>query len=200
VFKTTAGVTGTDNPLAEGNTTTGAFTQTRTFSPETHYYFKGYAISSEGTGFTSESDFYTLSNPPVTQASSLTATPFSSSQIDLNWLGADFPTSGATEKRYLLLRAISPNIPVFTASNGMAPTVDANTTIVNQNISYLSPSASATGLDINTTYNFLLIPFTWNGVNPSTYNYLTTTAPTTSGTTSASDFDSSFLYIYMFNL
>jgi hypothetical protein len=186
VFKTSAGATITDNPLAEGNTTTGAFTQTRSLSPETRYYFKGYATSSVGTGFSPESDFYTLSNAPLLQATSLSATAFSASQIDLNWVSADFPTSGATEKRYLLLRATSPNVPVFTGTNGNAPTVDANTTIVNQNISYLSQSASATGLDQNIEYNFLLIPYTWNGANAATYNYLTASAPTTTGTTSGS--------------
>jgi hypothetical protein len=184
VFKTSAGATITDNPLVEGNTTIGAFTQTRSLSPETHYYFKGYATSSVGTGLTAESDFYTLSNPPVTQATSLSASAFSASQLDLYWLSADFPTSGATVKKYLLLRATAPNVPVFTSSNGNAPTVDANTTIVNQDISNLSSSASATGLDQNTDYNFLLIPFTWNGVNAATYNYLTALAPTATGNTS----------------
>ena len=186
VFKTSAGATITDNPLAEGNTTTGAFTQTRSLSPETRYYFKGYATSTVGTGFSPESDFYTLSNAPLVQATSLSATAFSASQIDLNWVSADFPTSGATEKRYLLLRATSPNVPVFTGTNGNAPTVDGNTTIVNQNISYLSQSASATGLDQSIEYNFLLIPYTWNGVSAATYNYLTASAPTATGNTSGS--------------
>ena len=97
VYKTSAGVTATDNALAEGNTTTGSFTQTRSLSPETRYYVKGYATNAEGVGLSSEVNFFTLSNPPVTQASSLSATPFSSTQIDLSWVAADFPSSGATK-------------------------------------------------------------------------------------------------------
>ena len=39
------------------------------------------------------------------------------------------------------------------------------------------------GLIANTTYNYLLVPFTWDGTNAATYNYLTGSAPTASATT-----------------
>ncbi|MFM2195536.1 MAG: hypothetical protein RL092_1136, partial [Bacteroidota bacterium] len=183
VFNTVAGVTATANALAEGGTTIGVFTQTRSLQPETRYFFKGYAKTALGSGLSPESSFFTLSNAPLTQPTSFSATPFSSTQIDLTWQPGDFPTSGATAKRYLLLSAVSPNVPVFTGTNGSAPTAGANTTIVGQNIS--SAAASATGLSIGETYNFLLIPYCWDGTNAETYNYLTSGAPTTTATTSS---------------
>lgn len=184
VYKTSAGVTATDNPLAEGNASTGVFTQSRTLQPETHYYFKGYATNSVGTGLSSESDFYTLSNAPVIQASGLSGNAASSSRIDLSWSTAYFPTGGATVKKYLLLSATYPNIPVFTATNGSTPTVDANTVIVDQQVSSDVATANVTNLSTGVTYNFLLIPYTWDGVHAATYNYLTSNAPTASVTTS----------------
>jgi uncharacterized repeat protein (TIGR02543 family) len=137
------GVTATANALAEGGTDIGVFTQSRTLLPETRYFFKGYGKSSLGTGLSPESNFYTLSNAPLSQPTSFSATPFSSSQIDLTWQPGDFPTSGATAKRYLVLSAVSPNVPSFTGTNGAAPTVDANTTIVGQNISSAAASSSS---------------------------------------------------------
>jgi len=183
VFSLSSPVTSTDNPLSEGGTGIGIFTQFRNLNPETHYYFAGYATNGYGTELSPESSFFTLSNPPVTQASNLNGTPFSSEEIDVGWIAADFPSYGASYKRYILLRATAPNIPVFTAVNGTAPTADANTTIVNQDISDLSSSAPAKGLDALTEYNFLLIPFCWNGINPETCNYLITNAPTANITT-----------------
>lgn len=183
---TTLNTTGTptvsDDALNEGGTTLGSFTQIRNLLPQTRYFFRGYATTSEGIGYSNQVEFFTLSNPPVSQPSSLSATPFSSNQIDLSWAPGDFPASGASAQRYLLLRATDPNLPVFTGVNGAAPTVDSNTTIVNANIA--STAASATGLTGGVTYNFLLIPYTWDGTNSQTYNYLTTGAPTVNGTTS----------------
>ena len=50
----------------------------------------------------------------------------------------------------------------------------------------LSSSATATsaaGLSGNTRYNFVIIPYTWDGVNAATYNYYTTGAPLADATT-----------------
>ena len=191
LYKTATGVAFSDNLLAEGGTMAGLYTHIRSsLSPETLYYFKGYATNVASTstyaGLSTESSFRTLSSPPTAQASSLTATGVSSTQVDVAWSAATFPSSGATAKQYLLLRATSPNSPVFTGANGAAPTVDANTTIVSSTVSSAATAYSVTsGLNLSTTYNFKLIPYTFDGTNAVTYNYLTASAPIASGTTTA---------------
>jgi hypothetical protein len=183
-YKTTSSVVATDNALADGSTSTGVFTQSRTgLSPQTRYYFAGYATNNIGTSLSSESNFYTLSSPPTSAASSFSGTAVSSVQIDLSWVAATFPSSGATVNKYLLLRAISPNTPTLSSQNGNSPSAGSNTTIVTADIASNSTSYSATGLSSNTTYNFVIIPYTFDGTNSATYNYYTSSAPTASATT-----------------
>jgi hypothetical protein len=184
VYSTTTPVNISNNPLSYNGSVLDGYEQTRTsLSPQTRYYVAAYKTTSASTTLSNQVTTYTLSNKPITQAVSLYTIPLSSEEIDISWISADFPTTGATNKRYLLLRANAPNMPVFTGANANGPTVDANTTIVNADISYQSNFAPARGLTALTEYNFLLIPFCWDGVNPETYNYLIENAPTASGTT-----------------
>ncbi|MFN4256885.1 MAG: MopE-related protein, partial [Saprospiraceae bacterium] len=184
VYKTSSPVADTDNPLAEGGTATGAFSHARTgLDPQTQYFYAGYATNSSGTGLSAEGNFRTLSNPPTAQATGLSGTATSQVAIDLNWTAATFPGSGATTTGYVLLRATSPNTPSLSNSNGAAPAAGANTTIVSSTILGSATTASAAGLSASTTYNFLLVPFCWDGTNAATYNYLTASAPTASATT-----------------
>ncbi len=152
-------------------------------SPETLYYIRAYVTNAAGTGYGDEKTFRTLSNPATAQATSLSATANSSSNIDLTWNAATFPSSGATNKGYVLLRATSSNTPSLGNSNGAAPTAGANTTIVSSVIAENATSISNSGLAGSTQYNYLLIPYTWDGTNATTYNYLTTSAPTANATT-----------------
>ena len=152
-------------------------------SSETFYYVRAYVTNAAGTGYGDEKTFRTLSNPATAQATSLSATATSSSNIDLTWNAATFPSSGATNKGYVLLRAASPNTPSLGNSNGAAPTAGANTTIVSSVIAENATSISSSGLAASTQYNYLLIPYTWDGSNATTYNYLTVSAPTASATT-----------------
>jgi hypothetical protein len=154
-------------------------------SPQTLYYIRSFATNTAGTGYGDEKTFRTLSNPATAQATSLTATATSSSNIDLSWNAATFPSSGATNKGYILLRAIAPNTPALGNANGSAPTAGANTTIVSSTIGEGDVSFSNSGLASSTQYNYLLIPYTWDGVNTSTYNYLTNSAPSASATTTS---------------
>lgn len=56
----------TANCLAEGATTTGAFTQARTgFTAGTTYYYRGYATNSFGTGYSTDGTFVTSSPTPM---------------------------------------------------------------------------------------------------------------------------------------
>jgi hypothetical protein len=152
-------------------------------SPETLYYLRAYVTNAAGTGYGDEITFRTLSNPATVQASSLTATATSSSNIDLTWNAATFPSSGATNKGYVLLRATAPNTPTLGNSNGAAPSAGANTAIVSSAIANNVTSISNSGLASSTQYNYLLIPYTWDGTNATTYNYLTASAPTANATT-----------------
>ena len=162
---------------------TGIFTSSlSSLSPETQYFARAYAQNSAGYGYGSSISFMTLSNPPVAQAANLIANPFSTNQIDLSWDNAAFPGIGATVKGYLLLRATDPTIPTFVSTNGTLPSAGVGL-IVSASIIDPTNIFSNTGLAGNTTYNYLLIPYTWDGINPETYHYLTTGAATASATT-----------------
>jgi hypothetical protein len=166
-------------------TTSADFTSSLTsLSPQTQYYVRAYATSAYGTGYSNEINFRTLSSPATIQASGFSATATSISNIDLSWTGATFPSSGATTKGYLLYRASGVNTPIFAGSNGGAPSAGANTTLVTT-LAYTDISFSNASLNFSTTYNYLLIPFTWDGTNAATYNYLTASAVTANATTQA---------------
>ena len=186
-YKTTTGVTATDNASTGGPTVTGAFTQSRTgFNAQTQYYFVGYATNGSGTSLSTESSFYTFSNAPTLQAGALTGTATSNTALNITWTAATFPTNGATTKGYVLLRATSPNTPSLSNGNGSAPVAGTNTTIVSSTIAEGATSQASSGLTTNTTYNYLLVPFCWDGTNAATYNYLTASAPTVASTTFSS--------------
>ncbi|MFZ4059395.1 MAG: beta strand repeat-containing protein, partial [Ferruginibacter sp.] len=56
----------TTNALAEGSTTTGAFSHTRSsLTPNTLYYFRGYATNTAGTAYSTTANFTTKHNAPV---------------------------------------------------------------------------------------------------------------------------------------
>jgi hypothetical protein len=182
-YKTSSPVVASDNQLAEGGTAVATYSHTRSpLSPETEYFYLGYATNASATGISSEGSFRTLSNPATVQATSLTATALSSTSLSHTWSAATFPGSGATVKGYVLLRANSPTSPSLSNTNGAAPVAGAGTTIVSSAIAEGATSHTTTGLTVSVTYNFVLIPFTWDGTNATTYNYLTAAAPAASGT------------------
>jgi Secretion system C-terminal sorting domain/Fibronectin type III domain len=190
VYGTSAMPTGNatlTNPLVSGNV---AFTvQVGSLNPETQYFYRGYAINTEGTGYSPDGNFRTISNPPTNQASGLNGVATSATALNLTWTPATFPVSGATTKGYVLLRATSPNTPSLSNTNGAAPAAGPSTTIVSSTILEGATSQSNSGLTVNTTYNYLLIPYCWDGVNASTYNYLTISAPTAAASTPSNTSD-----------
>lgn len=167
----------------DGTGTTNFTSSITSLSPQTLYYIRAYATNAAGTGYGDEKTFRTLSNPATVQATSLVANATSSSNIDLSWTSATFPSTGATNKGYVLLRATAPNNPTLGNSNGAAPTAGSNTTIVSSVIAENATSISSSALAASTQYNYLLIPYTWDGTNATTYNYLTASAPTANATT-----------------
>jgi hypothetical protein len=172
VYNTINTVSTDNNNLVDGSTSTGTFTQSRTgLSPQTRYYFAGYAINAIATGYSNISSFFTLSNPPSSAATTFTATPASGDQINLTWSAATFPSTGATVKGYVVVRALSGTTPTITNANGQAPVAGSGSTIVSSSISEAATTASATGLSGSSAYDFTIIPFTWDGVNAETYHY-----------------------------
>ncbi len=189
VYKTSSPVTSTDNPLAEGGTAVGTFSHTRSsLSPQTQYFYAGYATNAGGTGLSNEGNFRTLSNPPTSAATNFTATTFSASQIDLAWTVATFPGSGASAAGYIILRRLDATNPTTTGIvNATAPgalTLPGGTTLATTITSGATSAFSNTGLLSGTQYNYLIIPFTWDGTNASTYNYYLINGATANATTS----------------
>jgi hypothetical protein len=170
--------------LTDGGTTTANFTSNLTgLSPQTQYYVRAYATNAAGTGYGPAINFRTLSNPATAQASGLSATASASGELTINWTGATFPGTGATQGGYALIYGTG--TPTLSSANGAAPAAGVGTlvTITPTNL----PTAPATsyvltGLTGGTTYNFLLIPFTWDGSNAEIYHYLTASAPSASAT------------------
>ncbi|HEY9663534.1 MAG TPA: hypothetical protein V6C65_34235, partial [Allocoleopsis sp.] len=188
VYKLSPGVTASDNPLAEGGVATGAFSHTRSgLNPETQYYYAGYAINSSGTGLSPESNFRTLSNSPTSEVGNFAATAFSSTQIDLSWTAATFPMSGATANGYIILRRQDMNNPATSGiTDAVAPgslSLPAGTTLVATITSGSTVNFSNAGLTALTQYNYLIVPFTWDGTHASTYNYYLPNAPAANATT-----------------
>jgi gliding motility-associated-like protein len=179
---------GTGNPLLEGGTTLGVYSgPARTgLSPQTKYYFTGYATNaSNETGVSNVDSFFTLSALPTVQASGFSVS--GCGPLTLNWTPATFPAIGqATETGYLILRATAPAVPTATGivtrvaatQSELSPGVTLLTTINSGAIATYNDVTAVSGV----TYNYLLVPFTWDGVaTDSTYNFDTTAAPQTSG-------------------
>jgi hypothetical protein len=182
VWKATAGVTASDNPLAEGGTSVAAFSHSRTSLPAgTRIFYRGYATNSAGTGLSPESDFYTLSNEPAAGPATFTATSISATQINLAFSAASsIPASG-----YVIL--IKTGSAVTGAPND-ATAYALNDLVGDANVVALITTGttfSVTGLSASTNYHFAIFPFSWNGTNNQTRNYRISTPSLASATTGA---------------
>src|SRR6185312_17389745 len=63
----------------------------------------------------------------------------------------------------------------------------AGTTLATTVTSGATVSFNNTGLTVNTQYNYIIIPYTWDGVNASSYDYLATGFPNANATTAVPD-------------
>ncbi len=183
VWKTAAGVTITDNKLAEGGTAIGVFSHTRTgLAPKTQVFFKAYATNSAGTSLTSESSFYTLALEPTSHVSGFAAAAGGTTNINLTWtnpaLGADgyiiLQKNGGTPPTGIPADATGYTVGSILGDGTVAALVTPASTLL-KNITGLSPA---------TQYSFTIIPFAWDGANNQTYNYYTAPViPSSSATT-----------------
>jgi len=160
VWKTSAGVTISDNKLAEGGTSTGVFSHARSSLPEnTTIYYCAYAINAIGTTLSEEASFTTLKSEPANHVSSfaaVTGTP-AWSTVTVSWTdlskslpdgylikGSDVgyssiedPTDGATEAWSSLVHTVAQGVQTYTF----------------------------TGLSELTTYYFKIFPYTNSGLD-----------------------------------
>ncbi|MGI6599354.1 MAG: choice-of-anchor D domain-containing protein [Kiritimatiellia bacterium] len=162
VYKTSSGVTISDNKTPIG-TGTGAFSNTvSSLSVNTRYYFRAYAQNSAGTSLGSESNFWTLANVP---SAPTVANPTSSSlDITVNANGNPSSTEFAIQRT-------SDNQYLQSDGSWGASAVWATAATWG--------TKTATGLSPSTTYYFRVKAR--NGVNVET-----AFGSTASGTTSAS--------------
>lgn len=170
-------VTGTSNAAPEGGIGITIYSgPARTdLSPQTKYNYLGYANNANGgTGVSDVASFYTLSALPTVQP---TLTVNACTQVILNWSSIVFPPAAqATESGYLVLRSTAPAVPstagiatrVATTQSALATGTTLVTTIPSGSTHTYSDLTASAGV----TYNYVLVPFTWDGVSAdSTYNY-----------------------------
>lgn len=162
VWKTSAGVTITDNKLAEGGTSTGVFTHSRSSLPSgSQIFYRAYATNVIGTTLSDESSFYTLASEPSAHPTGFTATANSSSEITVNWTDAN-PAADA----YLIKGS---DVSYGAIDAPVDGTAEANSTLV-QNVTSGVQTFQFTGLAASTTYYFKIYPY--NG-SATTVNYKT---------------------------
>lgn len=162
----------------------GTFSQVRTgLLPQTRYKYSLYAMNnnkSNSTAFAVDS-FCTLSNPVLLQPVFFTSS-VNSGIVYLNWGNAQFPSAGAKNSGYLLVYS-KDSIKILQNPNGKPPgsiVVKGQIIPTVSTVLPIKPAISATkpGLAAG-KYQFRLIPYTWDGSNTATYNYLTLNARNT---------------------
>jgi arylsulfatase A len=165
------------NRLRDYNVQLGKYTVKRTgLKPQTAYAYVVYAMNenlSHSTG-TVQSKFTTLSQPALKQPTEFTISE-EDTTYTASWDNAVFPSSGATKGGYVIV--YSSAVPsIKKGANGNAPeNIAANgKTIVVPSVAL--PTLPKTKIALSSlpkdrNYNFLLIPYTWDGHSAETYNY-----------------------------
>ena len=182
VWSLSANPTTGDNKVSTSDTTV-VFTVTVSSLPAgTLIHFRGYAINGNGTGYSTDATFYTLSLEPTAPADSLSATAVSSSKIRLTWNAA----SGATG--YIILQRVGldpTGLPMDATSYAVGDTIgDGRVAAIMT--SGAGTSADIASLTAATSYHFRILPYAWDGSHPGTYNYKTSgTIPSVTAVTMA---------------
>jgi|GEM_PF-2029065 len=172
VWSTSSPVTIDDNQLAEGGTDTGFFSHLRTMLPiATQIYFAAYAANTTGTSLSPEASFFTLAGEPPAHVTGFSAISTGTTTIDLSWnplmTGAD---------GYFILQKQGTISPTATPSDAIRylPGTTVGDGLVAADV---TPGTTAmktiTGLTPGTAYAFTIFPYSWDGSNPQTTNYLT---------------------------
>ncbi len=182
-----------DKLIKDTITGMGTFQMYRTdnYVPQKRFVYSLYAMNnnkSNNTGWIKGS-FMTLSKGPVKQPTSFTAKA-AGCYVVLKWSSASWPGYGATKAGYLLIRSTgTPSLESNPNQHSLTKAVSNGTIlpIATSSLPATPPLVDTIfGLSHDSTYHFLLVPYTWDGINDSTHNYLTTGGLTVSDTTLAS--------------
>ncbi len=177
----------TDNTFATGvvsNTSIASSNLTSSvtsLTPQTLYYFRVKAVNAGGSSaYSSTVSAYTTSSAPTSRGANFYVIEKTTTSFALEFGNAsNFPATNAVKSGYLVL--YSTGTPAVIASpNGLAPaSVISNGTQIAVTEATLPAVPTATGVTVNSltagsTYNVIIVPYTWDGVNTATYNYLAT--------------------------
>jgi hypothetical protein len=169
---------GTTNSVDEGLTASGPFTHNRvSITPGSKIYYVAFATNASGTGTTVDDGsvfFYTLSNEPTNQPASFTAATASDVSIDLTFSPANTITNASG---YIILYRTDGANPTITGIvDGTAPgslTLPGGTSLAATITDITSSASQHIGLNPDDPYNYLIIPYSFDGSNNATYNYKT---------------------------
>ena len=172
VWSTISPVTISDHFLAEGGTDTGVFVQPRSGFPSgTKIYFTAFGINGIGSALAMESSFYTLSVEPVSHVANFSALASGNASIDLSWT----PLSSGVDG-YLILRKQGSTAPLSVPSDAaqyLPGTTSGDATVAAVVTNGSTGNQTISGLSPGTSFTFTIFPFSWDGTNPETTNYLT---------------------------
>lgn len=145
------------NCLAEGATTTGVFTHARTgMSPNTLYYYRGYATNTTGTGYSTDGTFTTLSVPTASLSASSTNVTYNASTT-LTWSSTNATGCTATGGTFAGAKATSGSESTgnlttsttytlyCTGAGGNSSTQSVTVTVGGAPITYTITASSGTG-------------------------------------------------------
>ena len=172
------------NRLHDNTVQLGTFSEKRVgLLPQTHYRYAMYGMNNNTSHSTSyvQSTFYTLSQPPLRQPNFF-GVASNDSTLTLKWTDAVFPKTGATQAGYLLVCSTTAAV-MPERMNGNSPeqiVIDGNVIPLASTKLPKLPSKQIVlpAFNKNNARHFVLIPYTWDGANDSTYNYLVADART----------------------
>jgi autotransporter-associated beta strand protein len=189
VWSTSPGPTTANNKVQVGTTTPtlgSPFTGNATGLPAgTIVYYRGYATSSSGTGYTTNDSFLTLTNEPTTQASGVSGVSRQNGDLLISWV------RGNGSKCIVLVKAGSAvdSNPVDGTTYTANATFGSGAQIGSGNyVAYLGTGTNVTitGLSANTTYYVAVYELNGSGGSenylapPATGNKTTVANPVTS--------------------
>ncbi len=159
LWETSSPISISDNQLDEGGTGGGVFTDARSSLPaKTQIFYAPYAINAVATTIGPEGSFYTLANEPGAIAT-FTSPAQAATTIDLSW-GASTNAFG-----YLIYMNTGSTAPSPSLTDGAAPTGSPVANITGGTTTTISPLLAVT------EYSFTIVPYDWDGSEPTTYNY-----------------------------
>jgi hypothetical protein len=165
--------TGTKVSVTAGPYSTGVFTQAVTgLTANTAYYYKAFATSADGTGYTSQGTFTTLKAEPTVQPTNFAVGGVTTSSIPLSWTAAS-----PQPDKYLIKLSTAPTA-VVDPIDGTDP---ANVTTITSGVANMKTGSGATasantfdGMTAGTMYNYKIYSLNNSGTN---VDFLLTGAP-----------------------